>query len=251
MTRLTGCGALVTGASSGIGAATALALAAEGASVALVGRNADRLAQIAARIEAAGGRALVLAADITEATAAEKVVADAVAGFGRLDILVNAAGVMLNGSSLKRPFDEWRQMVDLNLTALMAVSKAALPHLVAAAASGRGVTDLVNISSIAGRTASAGAAVYHATKFGVTAFSEALRQEFAKRNLRVSVIEPGAVRTGLFDHGDPVARDRLAERLSEVEYLHPEDVADLILHVVTLPRRVALAEVVIRPTDHI
>jgi len=156
MARLDGCAALVTGASSGIGAATALALAAEGASVALVGRNAARLAEVAQRIEGAGGRALVLVADITEAAAPEQVVADAVAAFGRLDIVVNAAGVMLNGSSLKRPFEEWRQMVDLNLTALMAVSKAALPHLVAAAGSGRGVTDLVNISSIAGRTASAG-----------------------------------------------------------------------------------------------
>lgn len=251
MAGLSGSVALVTGASSGIGAATALDLAQRGAAVALVARRADRLEDLAARIGQDGGRAIVLAADITDAAQAERVVADTVAQLGRLDVLVNAAGVMLNGSSLKRPLSEWQQMVDLNLSALLAVTKTALPHLVEAAKGPRGVADIVNISSIAGRVAGGGAAVYNATKFGVTAFSEALRQEFANRNVRVSCVEPGAVETELFDHQDAAAQERLSQMLSGVEKLRAEDVSDLIGHIVTLPRRVALAEVVIRPTDHI
>lgn len=249
--KLDGYVALVTGASSGIGAATAVELAAQGALVVLVARRAERLAELAERIAAAGGQARVLAADIAERGVPAQVVADAVAAEGRLDILVNAAGVMLNGDALDRPLSEWEQMVDLNLMALLATTKAALPHLVQAAQGGRSVADVVNISSIAGRVASRTAGVYNATKFGVTAFSEALRQEFARRNVRVSVVEPGAVQTELFDHQAPAAQARLSRALSEVEYLHPEDVAETIAHIVTRPRRVALAEVVIRPTDHI
>lgn len=249
--KLDGYVALVTGASSGIGAATAIELAAQGALVVLVARRAERLAELAERIAAAGGTARVLAADIAERGVPAQVVADVVAAEGRLDILVNAAGVMLNGDALERPLSEWEQMVDLNLMALLATTKAALPHLVAAAQGGRGVADVVNISSIAGRVASRTAGVYNATKFGVTAFSEALRQEFARRNVRVSVVEPGAVQTELFEHQAPEAQARLSRALSEVEYLHPEDVAETIAHIVTRPRRVALAEVVIRPTDHI
>lgn len=249
--RLEGCVALVTGASSGIGAATGMELAAQGARVVLVARRADRLAEIAARIAAAGGTADVLAADIAERGVPEQIVADTVARQGRLDILVNAAGVMLNGDSMDRPLSEWEQMVDLNLMALLAVTKAALPHLVEAAQGQRGVADVVNISSIAGRVAAGTAGVYNATKFGVTAFSEALRQEFARRNVRVSVVEPGAVKTELFDHQAPKAQARLDRILSGVEYLHPEDLAEAIAYIVTRPRRVALAEVVIRPTDHV
>ncbi|MTE01727.1 SDR family NAD(P)-dependent oxidoreductase [Paracoccus sp. YIM 132242] len=249
--RLEGCVALVTGASSGIGAATAIELAAQGARVILAARRAERLADIAGRIAEAGGEARVLAADIAQRGVPAQLVADAVAAGGRLDILVNAAGVMLNGDSIERPLSEWERMVDLNLMALMAATKAALPHLVEAAKAGRGVADVVNISSIAGRVAAGTVGVYNATKFGVTAFSEALRQEFARRNVRVSVVEPGAVRTELFDHQAPTAQARLSRILSEVEHLHPEDVAEAIAHIVTRPRRVALSEVVIRPTDHL
>lgn len=249
--KLDGYVALVTGASSGIGAATAAELAAQGALVVLVARRAERLAGVAERITAAGGRARVLAADIAERGVPAQVVADAVAAEGRLDVLVNAAGVMLNGDALERPLSEWEQMVDLNLMALLATTKAALPHLVKAAQGARGVADVVNVSSIAGRVASGTAGVYNATKFGVTAFSEALRQEFARRNVRVSAVEPGAVQTELFAHQAPKAQERLSRILSEVEYLHPEDVAETIAHIVTRPRRVALSEVVIRPTDHI
>ncbi|MBT0782986.1 SDR family NAD(P)-dependent oxidoreductase [Paracoccus sp. pheM1] len=249
--RLEGCVALVTGASSGIGEATAVELAAQGAKVVLVARRAERLVEVAGRIAAAGGDAGVLAADIARRGVPAQLVADVVAAEGRLDILVNAAGVMLNGDSIERPLSEWEQMVDLNLMALLATTKAALPHLVEAAKDRRGVADVVNVSSIAGRIAAGTVGVYNATKFGVTAFSEALRQEFARRNVRVSVVEPGAVRTELFDHQAPVAQARLSRVLAEVEQLHPEDLAETIVHIVTRPRRVALAEVVIRPTDHI
>ncbi|WP_026155492.1 SDR family NAD(P)-dependent oxidoreductase [Paracoccus sp. N5] len=249
--RLEGCVALVTGASSGIGAATAVELARQGARVVLVARRAERLAEVADRVAAAGGAARVLAADIACRDVPAQLVADVVAAEGRLDILVNAAGVMLNGSSIERPLSEWEQMVDLNLMALLAITKAALPHLVEAAQGSRGVADVVNVSSVAGRVAAGTAGVYNATKFGVNGFSEALRQEFARRNVRVSVVEPGAVQTELFDHQAPAAQARLSRILADVEYLHPEDVAETIAHIVTRPRRVALAEVVVRPTDHI
>ena len=251
MARLAGCVALVTGASSGIGAATALDLAAQGAAVVLVARRAERLHGLATQIEERGGRAIVMAADITDATATEQIVIDTVERLGRLDVLVNAAGVMLNGSALKRPLSEWQQMINLNLSALLAVTKAALPHLVDAAKGARGVADVINISSIAGRVPNATVAVYNATKFGVTAFSEALRQEFAPHNVRVSCVEPGAVETELFNHQDAAAQARLNERLAGVEKLQAQDVSTLITHIITLPRRVALAEVVIRPTDQI
>lgn len=249
--RLEGCVTLVTGASSGIGAATAVELAGQGARVVLVARRAEKLAELAGRIAAAGGDARVLAADIARRGVPAQLVAEVAAAEGRLDILVNAAGVMLNGDSIERPLSEWEQMVDLNLMALLATTKAALPHLVEAAKGRRGVADVVNVSSIAGRIAAGTVGVYNATKFGVTAFSEALRQEFARRNVRVSVVEPGAVRTELFDHQAPAAQARLSRVLAEVEQLHPEDLAETIVHIVTRPRRVALAEVVIRPTDHI
>lgn len=246
--RLAGQVALVTGASSGIGEATAVELAAQGARVLLVARRADRLAAVAERI---GANARVLVADIAERGVPARLVQDAIAAEGRLDILVNAAGVMLNGPAIERPLSEWEQMVDLNLTALLAMTKAALPHLVEAAKGPRGVADVVNISSIAGRVATRTATVYNATKFGVTAFSEALRQELARDNVRVSVVEPGAVRTELFQHQAPAAQERLSRALADVEYLHPEDLAETIAYIVTRPRRVALAEVVIRPTDHV
>lgn len=172
--KLDGTVALVTGASSGIGQATALRLAAEGARVALVARRADRLETLAQRIGAAGGSAFPIEADISSAHQAASAVAGTVAEFGRLDTLVNAAGVMLNGPSIESPLEEWDQMVDVNLRALMYVTKAALPHLVeAVATSPRKVMDVVNISSVGGRYAAAQVAIYSATKFAVTAATEA------------------------------------------------------------------------------
>ncbi|MFE2638870.1 SDR family NAD(P)-dependent oxidoreductase [Streptomyces scopuliridis] len=250
--RLDGTVALVTGASSGIGEATALSLAAEGASVAVVARRKDRLDDVVARIRDAGGTAHAFGADITEAGEAETVVARVVGELGRLDTVVNNAGVMLLGPALDTPVAEWQRMVDLNLSALLRVTHAALPHLVSAAADGpRGVADLVNISSVAGRVATAGAAVYNLTKFGVAAVSEALRQELAGKHVRVSAVEPGAVLTELTHHIRDGVRDNIEAWYGGMESLRPEDIADAIEYIVTRPRRVAVNELLIRPTEQV
>jgi len=245
---LDGTVALVTGASSGIGEATAVALAAHGAHVALVARRRDRLDALAARIRAAGGEALVLEADVTDEHRARAVVADTVAHFGRLDTLVNNAGVMLLGPIPDADVGEWKRMLDLNVSALMYCTNAALAHLLQAASAGpRGVADLVNVSSVAGRNARAGAGVYNATKFAVGAFSEALRQEVTKKQLRVSLIEPGETATELREQNRPEIQAKLPPRS---EYpLQAVDVADAIAYVVTRPPHVAINEVLIRPTQ--
>jgi len=174
--RLAGTVALVTGASSGIGEATAVQLAAEGAAVAVVARRRDRLDDLVRRIEAEGGRALAIESDVTDGEQARAAVAQTVEGLGRLDTLVNNAGVMLLGPMEAAPVEEWQRMVELNVLGLMYCTHAALPHLLAAAEdSPRRVADVVNISSVAGRVARAGSGVYNATKFGVGAFSEGLR----------------------------------------------------------------------------
>ncbi|UOZ03982.1 SDR family NAD(P)-dependent oxidoreductase [Amycolatopsis sp. WQ 127309] len=244
--------ALVTGASSGIGQATARRLAAQGATVVLVARRQDRIDVLAKEIAEDGGRAVALAADLTDAEAATGVVATAVERLGRLDTLVNAAGVMLTGDSLRAPLDEWQRMVDINVNGLLYVTKAALPHLVdAAATSPRQVADVVNISSIAGRFVIPNAAVYNATKFGVTAATEAWRQEFARRNVRFAVVEPGLVETELQSHQQAAVREGMTARFADVEQLHADDIAEAVAYVVTGPRRRAVAEIVIRPTDQV
>jgi len=249
-TRLEGTAVLVTGASSGIGEATALALAAEGASVALVARRKDRLDALAARIEGAGGTALALEADVTEREQAVAAVAATVDAFGRLDTVINNAGVMLLGPIEDAPVEEWDRMVALNLQGLLYVAHAALPHLLAAAGDGpRQVADLVNVSSVAGRIARSGSGVYNLTKFGVGAFSESMRQEFARRHLRVALVEPGAVATELTDHLRPEVKETLAKRLADIERLEAQDIAESIAFVVTRPRHVAINELLIRPTE--
>lgn len=248
--RLEGTTALITGASSGIGYAAALRLAAAGASVAIAARRHDRLEALAEQVQAAGAQALIINADITEPAQAAGVIDKTLAHFGRLDTVVNAAGVMLNGDSLKAPLADWEQMVDLNLKALMYVTKAALPHLIAAVeTSPRKVSDVVNISSIAGRVANRHVAIYNATKFAVTAATEAWRQEFTKRSIRFSVIEPGAVDTELFGHQSADTQEHYEKMFSDVEKLHAADIAEAVAFIVTNPRRVAVNEVVIRPTD--
>ncbi|MDR7254276.1 NADP-dependent 3-hydroxy acid dehydrogenase YdfG [Nocardioides sp. BE266] len=247
-TGLAGTVALVTGATSGIGYATAVALADRGASVVAAGRRGDRLDELVARI---GGTTCVAArADITVRADAEQAVSLAVDRFGRLDTVVNSAGVMLNGPSLEADVEDWEAMVDLNLKGLMYVTKASLPHLVASAAEGpRGVADIVNVSSIAGRFANRNVAIYNATKFGVTAASESWRQEFSPLGVRVSVVEPGVVDTELFGHQRESVQEHYDRLFAEVERLHPGDVADVIAYIIDAPRRVAVAEVVVRPTD--
>ena len=250
--RLDGTGALITGASSGIGEATAAQLASEGAVVALVARRVDRLEALEQRIREAGGRAVVLEADVTDKSAAESAVQSAVKALGRLDVVVNNAGVMLLGPVVDAPLEEWQRMVDLNLSGLLYVSHAALPHLLAAAEQQpRRVADLVNVSSVAGRVARAGSAVYNATKWGVNAFSEAIRQEVTGRHLRVGLIEPGAVATELASHNRPEVLATINQRFGSIERLQSEDIARSVLFMVTQPRHSAVNEILIRPTEQV
>ena len=200
-TRLDGSVALVTGASSGIGEAAAESLAGLGAKVALVARRADRLEALAARITEGGGTASVVEADVTAREAAESAIARTVEELGGLDIVVNNAGVMLLGPMADAPVEEWERMVHLNVMGAMYVAKAALPHLLEAAASGpRNVADIVHVSSVAGRVVRSGSGVYNASKHALGAFSEGMRQEFTAKGLRSSLVEPGATATELASH---------------------------------------------------
>jgi NADP-dependent 3-hydroxy acid dehydrogenase YdfG len=247
---LDGTVALVTGASSGIGEAAARALAERGATVALVARRRDRLDTLAKEIGAAGGTALVIEADITDQPQAAGAVEQVVAELGRLDTLVNNAGVMLLGPAVGAPLDEWQRMVDVNVLGLLYCAHAALPHLLQAAAQEpRQVADMVNISSVAGRVARNGSGVYNLTKHGVGAVSESLRQEVATRHVRVSLVEPGAVSTELAGHNRPEIREQMAQRFAGVERMQAGDIADAIAYIVTRPRHVAVNEMLIRPTE--
>jgi NADP-dependent 3-hydroxy acid dehydrogenase YdfG len=244
--------ALVTGASSGIGQAAAKSLAERGAAVALVARRADRLEQLAGEIADSGGTALPLEADISDREQAQRVVDRAAEELGRLDVLVNNAGVMLLGPVVDAPVEEWERMINVNLLGLLYTAHAALPHLLAAAEEEpRRVADLVNISSVAGRQARRGSGVYSATKHGVGAFSEALRQEVTGRHLRVSLIEPGAVDTELQSHNRPEIEKEIRGRFEEMDILQAEDIADAIAYVVTRPRHVAVNEILVRPTEQV
>src|SRR4029077_12565053 len=200
-TTLAGTAALVTGASSGIGAATAKALAAHAAAVALLARRADRLDQVKADIESAGGTALAVATDVTDAeevaAAGERVVGE----LGRLDTVVNNAGLMRMAPAAEAPLQDWDDLVRVNVQGVLYVTRAAVPDLIDAAAdSPRGVADLVTISSTAGWVARPNTAVYSLTKFGVNAFSEGIRQEVLARRVRVGVVGPGTVDTEIFTH---------------------------------------------------
>jgi len=245
---LEGTVALVTGASSGIGAATAAALAAQGSAVALAARRRDRLDTIAGGIRDQGGTALVLESDITDEQQATEAVERTVGELGRLDTLINNAGVMLLGPAVGAPLSEWQRMVDLNVLGLLYCAHAALPHLLRAAEDGpRQVADMVNISSVAGRVARNGSGVYNLTKHGVGAFSESLRQELTKRYVRVSLVEPGATATELASHNRPEVLDSIRNRFGAV--MAAEDIADAITYIVTRPRRVSVNEILIRPTE--
>ena len=247
--RLEGAVALVTGASSGIGEATARALAAAGATVSLVARRLDRLEALAGEIEQAGGKALVVEADITDQDQAVGAVEKTVAETGRLDIVVNNAGQILLGPIADAPTEEWDRMIDINLRALLYVTHAAIPHLAAAARdSDRGAADLVNISSVAGRKVRAGMGVYNLTKHGVGAVSEALRQELTTQGVRTTIIEPGIVATELTDHIRDELREWVKQAIGQVEPLQSEDIADAIVWAVTRPAHVSVNEVLIQPT---
>jgi NADP-dependent 3-hydroxy acid dehydrogenase YdfG len=244
---LRGTVALVTGASSGIGEATARRLAAEGASVALIARRRDRLETIAASLASEGCRALVVEADITNSDQAHDAMKRTVAELGRLDALVNSAGLALIGPFAESTEEEWERMLALNLQAVLTMTRAALPHLVRAAEdSPRRVADLVNISSTAGRVARPAQGIYALTKSGLNAFTESLRQEMQPKRVRVSVVEPGIVQTELDSHLRSDIREVVTKQTAGVERLLPEDIADAVAYVVTRDRRAAVNEILVR-----
>jgi NADP-dependent 3-hydroxy acid dehydrogenase YdfG len=250
MSSLRGTVALVTGASSGIGEATARVLAAKGAKVAVAARRLDRLEKLALEIGGEGHTALAIESDITDQKQAIAAVERTADELGRLDILVNNAGQMLLGPIEDAPTEEWDRMIDLNLKGLINTTHAAVPHLLAAAAdSERGCADVVNISSVAGRIARSGSGVYNLTKFGVGAFSESFRQEFASRKVRMAIVEPGAVDTELSDHIRDGIREQVRKRFTEMKMLEGVDIADAIAYAVTRPWHVSLNEILIRPTE--
>lgn len=248
--RLSGLSALVTGASSGIGAAAARALVEQGAAVALVARRRERLDQLASELAQQGGRALVIEADVTAQGQAQEAVERTARELGRLDIVINNAGVMLLGPVEGAPLEEWERMIDINVRGLLYIAHAALPYLLRAAEDApRRVADLVNISSVGGRRPRRGSGVYNLTKFGVGAFSESLRQEVTTRHVRVALVEPGAVKTELRSHLRPEIEAQTRQRHEGMERLEAEDIADAIVYMVTRPRHVAINELLILPTE--
>jgi NADP-dependent 3-hydroxy acid dehydrogenase YdfG len=213
-------------------------------------RRRDRLETLAADIRHDGGTVVVLESDVTDEGQATAAVERTVEELGRLDTLVNNAGVMLLGPVVRAPLSEWQQMVELNVLGLLYCAHAALPHLLAAAEdSPRRVADLVNISSVAGRVARLGSGVYNLTKHGVGAFSESLRQEVTGRHVRVSLVEPGATETELAGHNRPEVLETIRTRFGGIERMKAEDIADAITYIVTRPRHVAVNEILIRPTE--
>jgi clavulanate-9-aldehyde reductase len=233
----------ITGASSGIGEATALACAEAGAAVALGARRKDRIDALAQRIEGDGGRAVAIETDVSDEAQANAFVTTANDALGSIDVLVNNAGVMLLGAIEGAPTDDWRRMIDVNLFGLLYCTHAALPLMRA-----QGSGHIVNVSSVAGRTASEGSGVYNLTKWGVGAFSESLRQEVAPANVRVTIIEPGAVATELPGHNREEIREMIAKRFADVAPLEAADIANAIVYSLGQPQNVSINEVLVRPT---
>jgi NADP-dependent 3-hydroxy acid dehydrogenase YdfG len=235
----------ITGGSSGIGEKTAELLASEGADVAVGARREDRLEALVERIASAGGTAHAIRADVADESSARAFVEEAAETMGGLDGLVNNAGVMLLGPIDGANTDEWRRMVEVNLLGLLYCTHAALPILREG-----GGGDIVNISSVAGRIASAGSGVYNLTKWGVGAFSEALRQETGWAKIRVTIVEPGFVDTELQGHNEnPVVQDAIKKMYEQIgKVLDAEDVARAIHYALSQPQHVSVNEILVRPT---
>jgi clavulanate-9-aldehyde reducatase len=233
----------VTGASSGIGEATALACAKAGAAVALGARRVDRIEALAERIVQEGGRAIAVATDVGDESQAQAFVRRAHAELGRLDVLVNNAGVMLLGPIENAPTEEWRRMIHANVFGVLYCTHAALALM-----REQGGGHIVNVSSVAGRVARQGSGVYNLTKFGVGAFSESLRQEGVELGVRVTLIEPGAVATELPGHNRPEVLEQMAKRFAGVTPLASEDIAGAILYAIGQPENVSINEVLVRPS---
>ncbi len=232
----------ITGASSGIGEATALACVAAGASVALAARRADRIDALAQRITDDGGTAIAVPTDVADERQARVFVEQTYERLGRLDALVNNAGVMLLGAVTGADTEQWRRMVDVNLFGVLYCTHAALPVM-----QQQGGGHIVNVSSVAGRIASAGSAVYNLTKWGLNGFSEGLRQEALHANVRVTIVEPGAVQTELIGHNDDAIQAMAAKMFEGVKSLEATDIADAIVYALGQPEHVAINEILIRP----
>jgi NADP-dependent 3-hydroxy acid dehydrogenase YdfG len=238
---------LITGASSGIGESTARLLSEQGAAVALAARRLNRLQEIAKDLHAKGGNVEIFETDVTDEQACNQLAKEVEDKFGRVDVLVNNAGVMLLGPVLNAPTDEWRQMMDVNVLGLLYMTHAVLPGMTKQKSG-----HIINISSVAGRTASAGSAVYNATKWAVNAFTEALRHELVqgKTNIRTTLIEPGAVVTELISHNRPDAQEAIEQRLGGItKRLEADDIAQGILYAISQPTHVNVNEILIRPTE--
>jgi NADP-dependent 3-hydroxy acid dehydrogenase YdfG/uncharacterized protein YciI len=237
--------ALVTGASSGIGEATSSALSREGARLALAARRIERLETLGQRLrETQHTEAAVFRADLGQEKDARSLVDQVVAGFGRLDIVVNSAGVMLLSPIAEATADEWRRMIDLNLVGVMHVTQAAV-----AAMRKSGGGHIVNVASLAGRIANPNASAYAATKFGIVGFSESVRREVYKDNIRVTVIEPGVVATELGERVSNAAmKEALRQRVATMDPLQANDIAAAVLYAVSQPARVNVNEILVRPT---
>jgi NADP-dependent 3-hydroxy acid dehydrogenase YdfG len=236
----------VTGASSGIGEATALACAGAGAAVALAARRTERIEKLARQIVDQGGRAIAVQTDVGEEDQARGFVERANAELGRLDVLVNNAGVMLLGPIENAPTEEWRRMIHANVFGVLYCSHAALPLM-----REQGTGHIVNVSSVAGRIARQGSGVYNLTKFGVGAFSESLRQEGVAIGVRVTTIEPGAVATELPGHNRPEILGQMAKAFAGVTPLSSEDIAGAILYAIGQPANVSVNEVLVRPSGQV
>lgn len=237
--------ALVTGASSGIGEAIAVALANAGAKVALSARRAERLEQIVAKIVAAGGEALALAGDMTVEAEAQKAVADTVAHFGKLDILVNSAGVMSSGGIENCDTADYRRVFDINLFATLYTSAAAVAHM-----RERGEGDIINISSLAGRKGGAMTSAYSASKHALNSMTDGMRQELGGHNIRVTILMPGATATEVAESiPDPKWREMIGQHVKRQGVVQPSEIADTVCFILSMPRHVNISEISVRPTS--
>src|SRR3954447_3850899 len=245
MGRLDGKVAVVTGASSGIGEATAQALAAEGAAVAVAARREERLSDLVEQIKSDGGKALAVECDVTDEEQAHDLIRRAKEELGRVDILVNNAGVMQLSKVEKGLSDEWRTMFEVNVLGLLYATDAAIEVM-----KEQGSGHLINMSSLASRGTRPGLGVYSGTKMAVNGISEALRQELLEYNIRVTMVEPGVVKTELPEHiTDEEAREGIQGMLGSIEPLQPEDIANAIVYAITQPPRVTINEILIRPSQ--
>ncbi|MDQ8043725.1 MAG: SDR family NAD(P)-dependent oxidoreductase [Solirubrobacteraceae bacterium] len=239
---LTGRVAVITGASSGIGEATARTLAAHGAAVVLLARRGDRIQAIQQELALEGHSALAIETDVTDAASLQRAVVGA-RELGRVDLLVNNAGVMLLSPFDEARVAEWKRMVDTNVTGVFLTTNAFLDDLK------DGGGDIVNISSVAGRTTAKNTSVYNATKWGVVGWSDALRQELIEHDVRVGLIEPGAVETELAGHiASEAAASVFHDRFDGMDILQSVDIADAILYMASRPKWAAVNEILVRPS---